>query len=1360
MLGSKPHHPGIYIKKSVLPDDLTITAIAKVLRVGRPALSNLLNGNSSLSPEMALRIEKAFGANSADLLKMQAAYDQGEILEREPEIAVGAYAGNLMNITAIHIEAWSKRLTARAELAVLLRRLVWSTGSRLTKVDFPAYEHSQRRGWDGTVEAELATPWIPKGTSGWEFGCNEEPQPKAEKDYTARVNSVTPSQRRTMTFVFATPKSWPGKKKWVASKLGRNEWKEVRAYDASDLEQWLEQSIPAQTWLAERLPLGADDIQSLDSCWNRWAEVTGPKLSKVVFRKFVQSRGPALADWLGKPPERPFTVVGDSTDEALAFLACVFEGPSVAKLSAAARVIVLRSAHALNKAVNASSNFIAVVASPEAENESAGLHRRQHTIVVTRRNAIEGEPDVTLDLLDDESFEAALTDMGFQTDRIERLKRESGRSLTVLRRRLAKMPAINKPPWAMDVDAAKRLIPFVFVGTWSSALDSDQQVLSEIGAGTHEATEKAVADLMARDQSPVWSVGVFRGVVSKVDALYAVHHFITRHDLERFFHVARVVLSETDPALDLPEERRWAATLYRKTRKHSDALRETLCETLVLLSVHGNNLFRETLGLDVEEAVNRVIRDLLTPLDTVNWQSQKHDLPRYAEAAPNVFLDVLEEDLSSDDPKVHALMSPVKSGIFGSCPRTGLLWALEVLAWNPKWLSRVIVILAKLSQLKIDDNWANKPESSLKSIFRCWVPQTAAPIAQRTAALDLLTKRNPDVGWRVCIDQFDFRSTVGFENHRPRWRNDATGADQPVTNQERSTMVRKALDLALAWPTHDEDTLGDLVERLTAMSGDDQQRVWVAIETWGESNPDDACKGVLRERIRCHTMTQRSIKHGIQQKLRNRAKAVYDLLAPEDVILRYKWLFANEWVELSADELAGDGIDFHERQERVSKLRQAALRQVWNEAGYSGIVRLCLLGDASFAIGSHVVTGVLDEQQVLAFIYSLVSDQSQEFRPKLDRCLSGILARLEAAVRHQVLATMIERFHTEGEAGAIKVQRLLQHAPFGAETWIYVDKLKPEAREKYWKQVSAYWNRHSPAELNRSIDELLNVERPHVAFATLMDFKDIDSKRLIRLLDKVARSSSAPPNFEPSGYYLSEALEELSRRTDVPREELTRLEFTYIQMLRHSEHGIPNLERELSESPDLFIQVLALVYKRSDNGEDPPELRLQNVENAKAVAEAAYALLTDSKLIPGTNEHGQIDASRLGSWLFKSRALAREHARKEIGDFVIGQLLARCPIGADEVWPCEPVREVLEELGTAEIARGLSNSVYNSRGVVWREEGGGQERRLAEKYRSWSTSLANQYPFVAKILADIAATYDQDAVREDTETRVRQRLTY
>ena len=99
-----PNHPGSYIKESVFPAGMTVTAAAKRLGVGRPALSNLLNGNASLSPEMAMRIEKAFGADGGSLLKMQASYDQALAREREPEIAVRAYAPSFMNIKAMQIE--------------------------------------------------------------------------------------------------------------------------------------------------------------------------------------------------------------------------------------------------------------------------------------------------------------------------------------------------------------------------------------------------------------------------------------------------------------------------------------------------------------------------------------------------------------------------------------------------------------------------------------------------------------------------------------------------------------------------------------------------------------------------------------------------------------------------------------------------------------------------------------------------------------------------------------------------------------------------------------------------------------------------------------------------------------------------------------------------------------------------------------------------------------------------------------------------------------------------------------------------------------------------------------------------------
>ena len=87
----EPLHPGPYIKDRVLPAGLSVKAAAELLGVGRPALSNLLNGKAGLSPEMALRIEKAFGPKMDTLLRMQTAYDIAEARDREGDIKVKRY---------------------------------------------------------------------------------------------------------------------------------------------------------------------------------------------------------------------------------------------------------------------------------------------------------------------------------------------------------------------------------------------------------------------------------------------------------------------------------------------------------------------------------------------------------------------------------------------------------------------------------------------------------------------------------------------------------------------------------------------------------------------------------------------------------------------------------------------------------------------------------------------------------------------------------------------------------------------------------------------------------------------------------------------------------------------------------------------------------------------------------------------------------------------------------------------------------------------------------------------------------------------------------------------------------------------
>ncbi len=91
-IGMTPPHPGSFIRTEILEElNLPIARAADILGVRRATLSDLVNGKTGLSPEMALRIEKAFGLSMDTLLRMGAWRDSHTMRRRADEIDVKRY---------------------------------------------------------------------------------------------------------------------------------------------------------------------------------------------------------------------------------------------------------------------------------------------------------------------------------------------------------------------------------------------------------------------------------------------------------------------------------------------------------------------------------------------------------------------------------------------------------------------------------------------------------------------------------------------------------------------------------------------------------------------------------------------------------------------------------------------------------------------------------------------------------------------------------------------------------------------------------------------------------------------------------------------------------------------------------------------------------------------------------------------------------------------------------------------------------------------------------------------------------------------------------------------------------------------
>lgn len=257
----------------------------------------------------------------------------------------------LVLASATDIDRWAAARASQDRVPELLRRLVYATTEAATHVDFPSGDAVQLEGWDGAVELDEDHSVVPKGVSVWETGTSKTPKTKADEDYDKRTKAPPATARGAVTpsdtsFVFVTPRRWPGKEKWSAKRRGEKVWRDVRAVDADDLEAWLQQAPATHVWFSRLigiLPAGADD---LETTWADWSEATTPPTSTALVLAGRDKEVQQLTGWLTSG-RGAFTVVAESSADAIGFVgAAVMALPENDRSPVLARMVVVTDADA------------------------------------------------------------------------------------------------------------------------------------------------------------------------------------------------------------------------------------------------------------------------------------------------------------------------------------------------------------------------------------------------------------------------------------------------------------------------------------------------------------------------------------------------------------------------------------------------------------------------------------------------------------------------------------------------------------------------------------------------------------------------------------------------------------------------------------------------------------------------------------------------------------------------------------------------------------------------------------------------------------------------------------------------------
>jgi predicted DNA-binding transcriptional regulator AlpA len=693
-----------------------------------------------LLPDARVPGTKFFKFRASDVERLSA--QRGAVA---PSLAAERRTASPELITAGQLAQWpvTSGRDSQAYFPELIRRLLAETPGA-GQISIRTGDGVLLAGNDGTAVLEQQTKLLPAGRIRFEFGTNQDIKAKANKDYEARKGSASIDE----TFVFATPRRWQGKDAWVAERQAEGLFKAIVVLDADDVEMWLQLAPSAHLWISERLGLRPRDAVSLETWWARFSAPTDPVLPVALFAGGRAAQVQQLRSLLAGEP-RVISIETEWTDDALGFIAASLLEDGVAA-SEAPSPIVVSSAEAWDRitGVPGTGAMIPLFENPDVDR--ATKNGRHVVGIVDNNTARRRNIDVTLPRPARSEASEAFRAVGVEWHQADRLAVLARRSMPALARHLSRVPRVRKPAWA-EPPLADALAALMLASRWSD-LPEDLKILSELTGMTSDDLQRSISNAKRGADPAIRSVRNVSMFTSLEEAFLEFGSRVSPGLASRWAEIATNVLLDPNPYEGLTSQERLAAQMQGQRRTYSPALRRGIADSLALAgAIESSPGVSNHAALAAERVVRDVLHQVVAGLDGHTWGAIADVLPLLAEAAPDMFLSALEDDLAATEPSVgrlfQAVDDPLALGPTGQ--QHHLLWALEVLCWSSEHLVRALQILTRLCRYELPKNSGNNPLTSMSTVLCGWVRHTSADLATRLQALDACRLITPAVGWAL-----------------------------------------------------------------------------------------------------------------------------------------------------------------------------------------------------------------------------------------------------------------------------------------------------------------------------------------------------------------------------------------------------------------------------------------------------------------------------------------------------------------------------------------------------------------------------------------------------------------------------------
>ncbi len=1257
-------------------------------------------------------------------------------------------------MTIIHenrLDAWARQdaRIAQGVIVELVFRLVAASCPQPRERRFPLGDSIDQRGADGYLVSDVPySPLVPPGKSYWEIGTGNNPRQKATDDYRKLTKEVKESERLQSAFIFVTPLSgrtgWSadegkrGQRAWLERRRKQKNWHRVEIIDGTKLIDWIHQFPSVERWLAEKMGIASSHVESPGERWELIRSFGDP--IPLTPKLFLASRSAAI-----EPLKEVFVgnrvrlkLVSRITDQAVSFVvAWMASNEPDERIEMEGRCIILHSPDSRDVIHALVNRHVLLLDFPVSDIDNSVMVLLQEAKNKGHAVIFGGEPGgipdpsrISLTNPKEYDISTALEEAGFSKERSRLLSERCGRNLTYLLKLMQNLS--TTPEWAQTGQAAELAVAQL-IGGWVEDSESDETVIKEISGKEFGEWMKAMREVSISSSAPLISHDRKWKLTSRYEAWYALGPRLTDRDLDRFLECAVRVLREEDPKFELAPGERHTASIHGKSLKHSDLMRDGMAESLALLGSHPDALTNCSSGKAHTISV-LAVRETLKDADWKLWASLDRLLPLLAEAAPDEFMDAVETSLVLSPSPWQLVFAQESSGVFGENYLSGLLWALETLAWSPDYLIRATILLGRLAAIDPGGNWANRPANSLVSIFRAWFPQTIAVSEKRFVAVRTIQREFPEVGWRLYLALLAGVHEVAMGSRKPVWR-DFLPDDwsEEVTETEYLEQVIHYANEIVGIARNDTSKLIELMDHLSSLPKPAFEELLEHLNsTLLNFNSDDARVELWTKLVNLVTQHRKypDADWTLPAELLGDLEQVANRLMPKEARYRHRRLFTERDYELMEER-----GDYREELSKLEKRRVTAVSEIYAESGREGVLRFASEVESPWRVGLAFGAIASKEDEQAIFLNMLGGDD------EMSQFVGGLIKGSFSSKGWE----WVDSLNTTGWDPS-EIGKFLAYLPFTPETWERVSRILGNEEFHYWSETSA-----NPYEAKDGLDfaatKLLEHKRAIAAvkcietnFSTKEKF---DPALGVQVLDAVMSTNQDLRRLD--SFAVIEIIKALQNHPETNQDDLFRIEWQYLKLLDRFHGASPRLlEQRLANDPMFFCEVIRLAFKPRHRENECEELTEEKV----SIARNAYHLLSEWRTPPGSRTDGLFDGDHLLSWVETAEKACKESDRLEIALQRIGHVLAYAPVDPSGLWIHRSVAAVLDAEDFGEVRRGFQIQLFNSRGVH-SHSGGREERILAEGYRTKAEAVENEgFHRLANSLRQMAEDYERDADRQ------------